>query len=1018
MITSAALAAVAGGAYAQQAATSSAPASGSSVAEVVITGSHIPQPNLTSISPLTTVNSKELKFAGTSNVETLINNLPQAYAAQTSQVSNGASGIAEADLRNLGPQRTLVLIDGRRLMPGDPTTPYADLNMIPAALVDRIDVVTGGASAVYGTDAVAGVLNFIMKKNFQGFQVDYQLSFDNHQNGNQDAHKALSMGLDGNGIPISVPGNVGADGLIHSVSVIFGANSPDDKGNVTAYATYRYIEPVLQSTRDYSKCGIASNNPTGTPNYSEHLCIGSSNNANGWFANPNGSPFANNPNGTKTFVPYSGALSYNFNPLNFIQREDENWTAGFFAHYDVNPHVQLYSNFMFMNDQTDAQIAPSGLFRNSGPDLAPGFTFNCNNPLMSLSQAEALCPGVTINPGAPGGAMITNESIGYRFISEPRVSDITHTDYQVNIGAKGDLAPGWQYDAYMQYGESILQTLITGYGSLTNIQNALNVITGPNGAPVCVSGGTCVPLDIFTGQSSSITAAALKYATEPGFTTGYTSQQIVSGGITGDLGTYGIKSPWAADGVGVAMGAEYLRNYLQVNFDEAQQTGDLSGGGGQALPTSGAVSDEEFYGEIRVPIAKDVQWIHELNFDAGYRFADYDPAGITQTYKFEGDYAPTADIRFRASYNHAVRAPNVDELYTPQTTGLAAYVDPCALGVNGQPPTATLQQCENTGMTAAQYYSNIQACPSSQCSARFGGPNNPDTLKPEDANTYSVGFVFTPTFVEGLSASVDYFNIKVNNVINAGIAAPQTILSGCLASASSPYCALIHRDPTNGSLDTADGYIYQLSINAGYLATSGLDMAAAYTLPLDKVFKGTHYGSLQWTFTGTYTFNLTSEPTPGGGTFDCAGLYGNVCASALGSAGVTPTFKSELRTTWNTPWNVQVSLNWRFISSVALDLNQSNPALSGAVAFGIPGWYDSADAHIPCYNYFDLSANWKVKDGIVLRAGINNLFDRDPPIVDAEFWGISSPPFGNGNTFPGVYDALGRNVFVGLTADF
>jgi len=1008
----AALALSAAVAHAQE---SPAPAPGTAVQEVVVTGSRIPQPNLTSVSPLTTLSSQDIKLTGTTNIETLLNDLPQAYAAQTSQVSNGASGTAQADLRNLGPQRTLVLVDGRRLMPGDPAEPFPDLNVIPAALVDRVDVVTGGASAVYGSDAVAGVLNFIMKKDFQGFQVDYQISFDNHQNNNKGAAQSLAGGLDGNGVALPDPGNVGIDGVIHTVSVIFGANSPDDKGNVTAYATYRHIDPVLQSTRDFSYCGIGSNNPSGTPLYDQHLCIGSSNNAHGWFANPSvpGTGLSDNPAGGTTFVPYTGALSYNFNPLNFLQREDNNYTGGFFAHYTVNPMVEVYSDFMFMDDQTNAQIAPSGLFRDSGPDLASGFTFNCNNPLMSLSQAEALCPDTTITPGAPGGGMVTDESIGYRFISQPRNADIRHTDYKVDIGFRGDLGMGWHYDAYLQYGTSILQTLTTGYGSLTNISNALNVIYAPGTTtPVCVTGGSCVPLNIFQASSAAITPQQLTYATEDALTSGQTSEQIVSGSLTGDLGHYGIKSPFSSEGVGVAFGAEYRRDTLTINFDEAQQTGDLSGGGGQALPVSGSTQVKEVYTEIRVPLVSDAPLIKSLVLDAGYRYSDYQPAGDTSTYKIEGQWSPTDDIRFRAGFNHAVRAPNVDELYAPQVTALASYVDPCALTVAGGPPTATLAQCENTGMTAAEYGS-VAACPSSQCSDRTGGPSDPSSLKPEDADTYTVGVVFTPTFFHGFTASLDYFNIKVNNVIEAGIAAPQTILDGCLASASSPYCALIHRDPTNGALDTAQGYIDQLSINAGYLQTSGLDMAASYRLPIDTFWKDSHLGSIQWSFVGTYTFNLIEEPTPGGGTFDCAGLYGNECASAFGSAGVTPKFKSEFRTTWNTPWNIQISLNWRHISSVALDLNQTNPLLNEFVGFN-----DSIDAKIPNYDYFDLTATWKVKDGLVIRAGCNNLFDRDPPIVDAEFFGVSSPPFGNGNTFPGVYDSLGRNIFVGLTADF
>ena len=581
--------------------------SGSTVQELVVTGSRIPQPNLTSVSPLTTVTSAEVKLSGTTNVESLVNDLPSAFAGQTQGASNGSDGTATVNLRGIGAKRTLVLVDGKRLMPGDPGAEVPDLNNIPAAMVDRIDVVTGGASAVYGSDAVAGVVNFIMKKNFEGVQVDYQYSFDNHQQGNEDAKQYLTRF----GLPI--PKDVSGDGGIHDVSIIIGANSPDDKGNITAYATYRHVQAVLQSTRDFTDCGIATGTgPSGIAN-NLHSCVGSSNSAYGRFdavTLPSGKKgnVVDNPDGSKTFVPYSSAYAYNFNPLNFIQREDDRYTAGFFAHYDVNKMAQVYSDFMFTDDQTNAQIAPSGLFRNAGPNLSTGFTINCNNPLLGPTQAAALCPGAVITPGAAGGAAKTLQSIGYRFAAVPRNSDFTHTDYKVDVGLRGDLGAGWTYDAYMQLGIARIDEHITGYGSTQKIGNALNVIYAPGTTtPVCVNGGaSCVPLDIFAAQSKNITQAAYNYVLASSFTTGEAREQIASASVTGDLGHYGIKSPFAADGVGVSFGAEYRRDSITQNFDTEQQAGDLSGGGGQLLDTAGSTNVKELFGEIQVPLAHDM----------------------------------------------------------------------------------------------------------------------------------------------------------------------------------------------------------------------------------------------------------------------------------------------------------------------------------------------------------------------------------------------------------------------------
>jgi outer membrane receptor protein involved in Fe transport len=283
-------------------------------------------------------------------------------------------------------------------------------------------------------------------------------------------------------------------------------------------------------------------------------------------------------------------------------------------------------------------------------------------------------------------------------------------------------------------------------------------------------------------------------------------------------------------------------------------------------------------------------------------------------------------------------------------------------------------------------------------------------LKPEDADTYTVGFVYQPSFLHGFSISADYFDIKVNNVISAGVASPSTILQGCLASASSPFCALIHRDPVTGGIDSAQGYVIQTSANAGFIATDGIDLTANYRFTLPDWFKGHSAGSMALSYVATWTDHLTAQPTTGGGTYDCAGLYGSECSNQFGSP-VTPHYKSEARVTWNTPWKLQASLRWRYIGPVTLDYLSPNALLNGLAS-------DTIEGRLHAYNYFDVSFSYKIKDGVTVRAGVNNLFDTDPPVVDANNYGISGPPYGNGNTFPGVYDSLGRNVFVGLTANF
>ena len=597
------------------------------------------------------------------------------------------------------------------------------------------------------------------------------------------------------------------------------------------------------------------------------------------------------------------------------------------------------------------------------------------------------------------------QSIGYRFAAVPRNSDFTHTDYKVDVGLRGDLGSGWTYDAYMQLGIARIDEHITGYGSVNKIANALNVIN-VNGVATCSNlDPSCVPLDIFAAQSKNITQAQYNYALASSFTTGESREQIASASVTGDLGHYGIKSPWAADGVGVSFGAEYRRDSITQNFDSEQQAGDLSGGGGQALDTSGSTNVKELFGELQVPLAHDLPFIDDLTFNAGYRFSHYNLAGDTNTYKFGVEYRPIQDILLRASYNRAVRAPNVQELFAPNVTGLAGFVDPCGVPEKGGPPIASKAACANTGLTAAEY-GVTTVCPASQCDVRNGG-GAVTGLKPEVADTYSFGGVVQPHFLPGFSVSVDYFHIKVNGVISAGGgAAPTLILAQCLANAASPYCALIHRNPIDGDLFSNDGYIFQTEANGGFFATDGIDVAANYRYHLPDWYRGESLGSIDLSFVGTWVDHLTTEPVAGGGTYDCGGLYGVTCGTP------TPRYRSETRLSWNTPWKLTASLRWRYLSPVNLDQLSTQPLLNSGIT-------DPADGHIQSYSYFDLTFTYKLRDNLALRAGANNLFDRDPPIIDSNGFALSNPAnFGNGNTFPGVYDSLGRNIFVGFTANF
>ena len=998
MISGVALAAIATGALAQ----ATRPASnGTSVQEFVVTGSRIPSPNLTSVSPVTVVNGQDFKLTGANDTIDALNQLPQVSVGNglnnTPNPLSGSGGFTTIDLRNLGTVRTLVLEDGKRLMPGDPTLggEAADLDTIPAALIDRVDLVTGGASAVYGSDALAGVVNFIMKHNFEGVQVDAQYGIDWHNNGNNLIPGLAAAALNDTG-PIKVPrGNVW-DGAVIDVTTTIGANSPDGKGNVTAWMSYRHQDPVLQGDRDYSSCQLSSF--LTTPH-----CTGSSN-SNLFFDENSGALYSVvGAAGSNIFVPRgtdqptTPPTHFNANPYEYLSRGDERYQGGFFAHYQAAPWADVYSDFSFMDDRTHINIAPSALFQQT-------FLVNCNIPELSDQQVAGLfCadPTGTENVGRDGVATL---SIGRRDIEGgPRMYSFEHLSYKMDVGMRGDLGDAWSYDVYGQFGRTQYNQSVQNDISLSRAQAALNNCVGaqPFGSI------PCAPYNIFA--AGGVTPAALAYILTGGTLTGDTQEQIVSGNFTGKLGTYGIKSPWATDGVGINIGAEYRREQLDLIPDATSLSGDLAGSGGALPPVHGSFDVKELFGEIRVPLVQDMPGVKDLDFEGGYRYSKYSSgSGETNTYKLALNWSPTSDIRFRGSFQRAVRAPNVNELFTPQliTNTSVVSVDPCsAVGQAAGKATATLAQCENTGVTAAQYgdgrdpaiggTDKIAQCPAFQCGTVLGGNAN---LTPEVSKTYSVGVVITPTsFISGFNLSVDYFHIDVANAISTF---PINIaFNDCLTAGT--HCNLVVRQ-ANGSLFGSDlaqgGYIAGTNINIGFLQTEGFDFAANYRFDLDR-FGMQNAGSFAIRFDGTLTEHLITQPIPGEGSYDCAGLYGFTCGAP------TPKWRHNLRLTWNSPWKFTLSGQWRFLSSASLDANQSNPLFGGPLG-------DTFDGHISAYSYFDLSATYTIRPGFTLRAGINNIFDKDPPLLDDSVTGSGTP-----NTYNN-YDLLGRAVFVGLTADF
>ncbi|MFV0622626.1 TonB-dependent receptor domain-containing protein [Sphingomonas sp. ac-8] len=941
-----------------------APPDEADTGSITVTGTRIQRPDLTSNSPLTVVGEQEIKLQGATNVESVLNRLPQVTADANETVSNGSDGTARVNLRNLGSNRNLVLIDGQRLLPVQAN----DLNFIPSLLVERVDVVSGGASAVYGSDAISGVVNFVLKRNLNGIRADAQYGFAIHDNNNDAARQIVEdAGYS------RAPRNV-LDGQRLDLNLAAGKDFADGRGNITAYFGYRNVKPILQSDRDVSACAFDPN-----PENSALICGGSSNNQFGLFNPLTGpgagrpSPFVNTKDGAKTWATYGPEYRYNTAPLNYFQRNDTRYTAGGFARFEIAPAAEVYASGMFMDDRTNSQVAPSALWQGDT------YTINCNNPLMSAQQGQLLC-------GADYGTAATQDLfIGYRPVAgnaRPRRDDLRHTDFRLSGGVRGQIAEGIRYDINALYSRVLFRETYQNDIDARLANRGLQVVD-VNGTPTCTSvvDGTdpnCVPLDVF--GYGAISQDAFDYIYVPSSTRGVDKEQVYSGNVSADLTSYGVVSPWATRGVGVVVGVEHRRESLVFRADDVAQSKGTT-------ESQGKFNVSEIYGELEVPILEDLPFAKALTINGGYRLSDYSSQSKKiSTYKFEVEYAPTSDLRFRGSYNRAIRAPNISELYAGQQVGNVSAQDPCS----GPTPEASLEKCLASGVTREQYGS-IPECPSEQCSALGGG--NPN-LRPEKGDTFTVGTVLTPNFLPRFSLSVDYFNIKVKDYISS---VPTSLaISQCFATGDPYFCGLFNRDPRTGTIFGRQGYIVSTNLNTGSLKTSGFDIVGSYTLPTASA------GTFALDMTGTLLDELVTEPLPGLGSYDCKGLFGPTCGQP------TPAWRHQARLTWTDADKIgSISLNWRYIGKTKLSTNTDDPFLTSET-------YSSVNSSIRAYNYFDLAGTLKVEEGVTFRAGVNNLFDRDPPaIAQGNLYA-----FGNGNTYPGVYDVAGRTVFMGISANF
>ena len=936
--------------------------------EIVVTGTLIRNPNLERSSPVSVIGAEEIDLQQANTAEEFLRELPGVAANVGSGVNNGQGGSAYVDLRGLGINRNLVLLDGSRLVPAR-ADGASDLNVIPLALIQRVDVLTGGASTTYGADAVSGVVNFVTRRDFAGVELEL-------------------------GQQITEQG----DGNIFRADLTLGANFDDGRGNAVFSVGYQEADPIYQGDRDFSRFNIDSSSGTSG---------GSGTTVPTRISVPG--------LGLRSIDPASGALvtgfaPFNFNPQNILQTPFERFNIFGAAHYEVSDAVEVYTQGLFSRNEISSIIASSGLF-------GAAFTIPYSNPFLpaparnqlcaanGLTQAQCNLAATATSPNDPNYRTFTS-TVNRRFVEAgPRQTDYTTTYFQQKVGLRGAITEGLNYDIFGSYGRSEILRVNKGYGLLSRARQAL-LATNPN---TCITTtNNCVPLNIF-GPLGSITPQMLAFIdAAQASDTQKNSLAQVRGVLSGELGAISA----GAEPIGFAVGAEYRKNKAARQADAlSQQSGEVLGLGGAPQTTDNTTNVKEVFGELVAPLIADRPFFHSLTLELGARYSDYNTTGGAFTYKVGGSWEPIQSLKIRGNYNRATRSPNIQELFASFQTGLNnSPFDPCQ---NAAPVTnANLRAICLAQGAPANTIGNINPPSAGQLNVTTGGNPNLDV---EKADTFTIGFVFQPTFVPNFALTVDYYNIKIKDAITTPTIDDQirecfggstaSTINPAAGAAASADCAEFRRNPITGGLDgdsaTTPGVSLPLS-NQGRIFTDGVDVALSYRHDL-------RFAMLNFNANFNWTRNSEFLAKPGSFDRECVGFYsvncgapGNGTAVFGGVGSIQPEFSWNVRTTLGFPGNVDVSLLWRHISAVEVE---------PTVASGFLEKFRNIEA----FDWFDLATRYEVNENFTFTFAIQNLLDKQPPLVGSS---IGTTSFNSGNTYPSTYDSLGRRFAVGANIRF
>ncbi len=963
---------------------------------IIVTGTRVSNPNLELSSPVAVVGEAEIALQQSSGVEEVLREVPGIVADVGSNVNNGSGGSTLINLRGIGSNRNISLLNGTRVIPST-TTLEVNLDVIPVALLERVDVLTGGAGSTYGADAISGVINFITKRDFEGAEINVTNNITEE-----------------------------GDGNIFRADLTLGANLEDGRGNVVFNVGYTNRNPIRQGDRDFSTFNISSiSGNAGGSSTTTPIRISAAGGASGLLNNIGIDPDtgAEVNNGFVQLNPATGQLDpgftpFNFNPFNYFQVPLEQYRIYAQGDYEVSSSLQFFGEAMYVNSTVETNGAPSGTFGVTAP-------IPLSNPFLSDALVDQLCardtvlfapatattpqqsaPGVVepfldpasctaaraaTDPNDPNFTTV-NLTLGRRFVEFGERLSVRETDiFQIKVGARGDITDNIQYEAFAAYGESERTRRQSGNGLRSRLLQSLNATSTTE----CIDPtGGCFPINIF-GDTGTIQPEAIAFIDTGNQQSNFNELLQVGGFITGEPG---LTLPWAENGVNFVLGVEYRDYTAGTSSDVASQTpSEVLGNGAAAIDFTGAYDVAEVFGELVIPIVEGASFADELTLQLGGRISDYSTTGTEYTWKAGGTWSPVPSLQIRGNYQRVTRAPNTFELFTPLVSGLANFSqDPCA----GAAPSTNADLraiCLAQGADATQIGSII-VDPAGQVNVTSGGNPNLDA---EDADTWTIGAVFQPDFVPGLVATIDYYNIRITDAITQ--ATEDDIFALCFgtdyaqgnftidpSSASDPACTNIRRNPATGNLfgelATTPGLPQPFS-NQGEIFTDGIDLTISYGTDITS--------DIGWSssFAGNWTMNEEFQATPISVNRECVGFYSTNCGG-VGSGSLNPEFSFNWRNTF-TYDVLALSLNWRWLDGMEVE-----PAQAG----NFQPEFESIDA----FSYFDLTLRADL-DPLTVIFGIQNLLDKSPPIVGSN---IGSTAFNSGNTFPSTYDVRGRSYAV------